>query len=55
MTASSSYSFTDNGSNINNEDDIAESDTDSVTLEVSEELYPHQDELYQGASSEVDN
>ena len=38
-----------------NSDDIAESDTDSVTLEVSEELYPHQDELYHWGSSEVDN
>ena len=54
--------FTDNGSDMvaafianNNEDDIAESDTDSVTLEKSEELFPDQDELDKGASSEVDN
>ena len=40
----------------NNEDDIAECDTYSVTLKVSEELFPDQgDELYEGASSEVDN
>ena len=40
----------------NNEDDIAESDTDSVTLEESKELFPDQgDELDKGANSEVDN
>ena len=42
----------------NNEDDIAESDTDSITLEESEEIFTDQDELdkmEEGASSEVDN
>ena len=40
----------------NNENDIAESDTESVTLEMSKELFPDQgDELFEGASSEVDN
>ena len=39
--------------NNNNENDIAESDTESVTLEI---LFPDQgDELFEGASSEVDN
>ena len=42
--------------NNNNENDIAESDTESVTLEMSKELFPDQgDELFEGASSEVDN
>ena len=53
---------TDNGSemvatfkaNNNNEDDIADFDTDSVTLEESEELFPDQDDLDKVASSEVD-
>ena len=59
--------FTDNGSDIvaafkeNNEDDIAESDgdesdTNSVTLEESEEIFPDQDgENGRGVSSEEDN
>ena len=57
--------FTDNGSNIvaafkanNIEDGIAKSDTDSVKLEESEELFPDQDELDKmeegSTSSEVD-
>ena len=49
--------------NNSNKDDIAESDgdeshTDSVTLEESEELFPHLDEMdkmEEGISSEVDN
>ena len=41
--------------NNNNEDDIAESDTESVTLEMSKKLFPDQDELFEGASFEVDN
>ena len=41
--------------NNNNEDDIAESDTESVTLQESEELFLDQDELDKGASYEVDN
>ena len=63
--------FTDNGSNMvaafqskQHNDDIAESDgdeynTDSVTLEESEELFPdlkdEMDKIVEGASSEVDN
>ena len=54
--------FTDNGNDMvaafkanNNEDDIAESDTDGVTLQESEELFLDQDELDKGASYEVDN
>ena len=64
--------FTDNGSNMvaafqskHNEDDIAESDgdeydTDSVTLEESEELFPdlkkdEMNKIEEGAGSEVDN
>ena len=58
--------FTDNGINIvaafkannNIEDGIAKSDTDSVKLEESEELFPDQDELDKmeegSTSSEVD-
>ena len=39
-----------------NEHDIAESDTESIKLEMSEELFPDQgEELFEGASSEVDN
>ena len=46
--------------NNNNKDDIAESDgdgydTDSVTLEESEELLPDLEDEMEGASSEVDN
>ena len=43
----------------NNEDDIAESDIDSITQEESEELFPDQgdelDKMEVGASFEVNN
>ena len=53
--------FTDNGSDIfaafkeNNNENIVESDTDSISFKKSEELFSDQDELDKGASSEVDN